>query len=97
MGTQVLQQVMNEKPLQLILEVDEPHTEPAIRRINFYMRLGFTVCREDYYQPPYSPHMNKVKMLLMSYPGILTQLEFIDIKAHIYREVYQLNNFMDFP
>lgn len=96
-GTQVIKQIMSENPLVIIIEVELPYTEQAIRRIAFYERLGFMLCQEDYYQPPYSPGMSKVKMLLMSFPHPLSREEFQAYKAKIYKDVYQLNNITDFP
>lgn len=96
-GTQVMKQIISENPPVIIVEVELPDTEQAIRRIAFYERLGFSLCQEDYYQPPYSPGMSKVKMLLMSFPHPLAYEEFLFFKARIYKDVYQLNNITDFP
>lgn len=96
-GTQVMKQLMSENLQVIIIEVELPDTEPAIRRIAFYERLGFMLCQEDYYQPPYSPGKNYVKMLLMSYPHSISREEFLSMKAKIYKEVYLLNNITDFP
>lgn len=96
MGTQVMKQIINENSPLIIVEVDLPDTEQSIRRIAFYERLGFSLCPEDYYQPPYSPGMVKVKMILMSFPHTLSREEFLFFKAKVYKEVYQLNNIDDF-
>lgn len=88
LGTQVLKQIISENPPMIIVEVELPDTGPAIRRIAFYERLGFSPCHEEYYQPPYSPGMSKVKMLLMSYPHSLSREEFLSFKGKIYKEVY---------
>ena len=91
-GTQVLKQVIAEYPKTLIVEVEEPITGEARHRIAFYESAGFSVCKGIYYQPPYSPNKNKVKMLLMSFPERILQFEFDEIKKQIYREVYQQND-----
>ena len=87
-GSQVLMQIIEAKSTKMILEVDEPTTELTKRRITFYERLGFSVCENIYYQPPYSLGQNEVKMLLMCYPEKITPLEFDAIKTQLYREVY---------
>jgi ribosomal protein S18 acetylase RimI-like enzyme len=87
-GTQVLKQVIEDKSTKVVVEVEEPITESARRRIEFYERLGFSVCEGIYYQPPYSSDKNKVKMLLMSFPNRLTPSDFETIKILIYRNVY---------
>ncbi|MBC8004782.1 MAG: GNAT family N-acetyltransferase [Verrucomicrobia bacterium] len=96
-GTQVLKQIISENPPTIILEVELPDTEQAIRRIAFYERLGFSLCIKDYYQPPYFPGKNKVKMLLMSFPHSLSPDEFQFYRTKIYKEVYPLYNITDFP
>lgn len=95
-GSEVLNLVIKEVSTPLIVEVEEPSSEGAMRRIALYQRLGFAVCHEVYYQPPYSPGKNAVKMLLMSYPRAITQAEFIIIKTKLYKEVYQ-RNITEFP
>lgn len=97
MGTRVMKQLMSENPPLIIVEVELPGTEAAMRRIAFYERLGFSLCQEDYYQPPYSPNKNPVKMLLMSFPHTLSPKEFQSFKARAYKQVYRLNNITDFP
>lgn len=89
-GSQVIKQIIEGEPTQVVLEVDEPTDEPSRRRITFYERLGFSVCENIYFQPPYSKGKDKVKMLLMSFPDKITDSEFTGIKELLYREVYQL-------
>ena len=87
-GTQVIQQLLNRSSIPVILEVEEPLTEIAQKRIAFYKRLNFNVCEGDYYQPPYSIGKNKVKMLLMSFPEKISQDSMIQVKTKIYVSVY---------
>ncbi|MDP2889227.1 MAG: GNAT family N-acetyltransferase [Bacteroidota bacterium] len=88
-GGQALKQVIAENLKPIIVEVEEPVTDDARRRIAFYESAGFSVCDGIYYQPPYSPDKNKVKMLLMSFPERVLPPEFDEIQTRIYREVYQ--------
>ncbi|MDP2115586.1 MAG: GNAT family N-acetyltransferase [Bacteroidota bacterium] len=88
-GSQALKQVIAENLKPIIVEVEEPVTDDARRRIAFYESADFSVCEGIYYQPPYSPDQNKVKMLLMSFPEKILPPEFDEIKTRIYREVYQ--------
>jgi ribosomal protein S18 acetylase RimI-like enzyme len=87
-GTLILKKLIEKKATKIVLEVEEPTSLSAKRRIEFYSRLGFHICNEIYYQPPYSPNKNKVKMLLMSYPDKLISSDFERIKALIYQLVY---------
>lgn len=87
-GTQAINQVlsMNSKPM--ILEVEEPFTETARKRISFYERLNFRVNEFSYFQPPYSIDKNSVRMLLMSHKKKIESKYFENIKALIHNQVY---------
>ena len=87
-GTQVIKRVlsMNSKPV--ILEVEEPFTENARKRIAFYERLHFTVNEFSYFQPAYSLEKKSIKMLLMSYPTNIYPEDFERIKVRIHDQVY---------
>lgn len=87
-GSKVIKQIIRTHPTRVILEVEEPLTDLAIRRKGFYTRLGFSVCERNYWQPAYSAEKSKVKMRLMSFPNKIQTEEFDLIKRHIYREVY---------
>ncbi|HEX7584527.1 MAG TPA: GNAT family N-acetyltransferase [Prolixibacteraceae bacterium] len=88
-GSQVFQQIFKLNSTQLILEVEEPFTRSAQKRIEFYERLNFVVSEGVYYQPPYSIGKNKVKMLLMSNPERILPDDFAAIQSRIYDVVYQ--------
>jgi ribosomal protein S18 acetylase RimI-like enzyme len=77
---------MNSKPI--ILEVEEPITENARKRIAFYERLNFTVNDFSYFQPAYSIGKSSVKMQLMSYPIKIEVADFERIKFRIHDHIY---------
>jgi hypothetical protein len=87
-GSKVIQQIISESAVPVILEVEEPNTEIARKRIDFYERLDFLVCEAEYFQPPYSTDKSKVKMQLMSYPEKIKDGDFPLIKSRIYWAVY---------
>ncbi len=61
---------LHDRPV--VLEVEPPHAgEMARRRIGFYERHGFELCRLPYVQPPYSPALPPVELRLMATGGIL--------------------------
>lgn len=91
-GTRIMKQIIEQAPCTIILEVEEPYTEQAKRRIAFYQNLGFILCPQEYYQPPYNPNNERVKMIIMSYPELVDDKEFAIIKKQIYREVYKWDN-----
>lgn len=88
-GTKVIQQIVAQGSTPVILEVEIPNTETALNRIKFYERLNFTVCEDEYFQPPYSIDKSEVKMLLMSYPEPILKDNFQLIKNKIHASVYK--------
>lgn len=88
-GTRIIRQIIAQISTPVILEVEEPHTLSARKRIGFYERLNFWVSDGDYCQPPYAIDKNKVKMLLMSYPNRIQPENFAGIKNRIHDVVYQ--------
>lgn len=87
-GTEAMLKLLKQSSNNFILEVEEPDTEMAKKRIAFYERIGFHVNRYEYYQPPYNPGKNKVKLLLMSYPQKLDKYRFGEVKTQIHAIVY---------
>jgi len=87
-GSQTIEQVLAINPAPVILEVEEPITEVAQKRISFYERLNFKVNDFNYFQPPYSIEKSSVKMLLMSHPTKINPEAFEKIKDRIHNGVY---------
>ena len=54
-GTQLLAALLKEWKHPIVLEAEIPALvgDLAYRRIRFYKRLGFRICRMPYWQPPY--------------------------------------------
>lgn len=86
-GTEVINQVVSMKK-PVILEVEEPLSDMAIKRIRFYERLHFSVSDGVYFQPPYSKGRKMVKMQLMSFPNELLSSNFESTKKLIHQHVY---------
>jgi len=68
-GGEVIRHILStagEAPL--ILEVELPDSDPdAVRRISFYESHGLYAMKDfPYYQPPYSPDLEEVPMMLMT-------------------------------
>lgn len=89
-GTETLQAMLQLYQGNFVLEVEEPFTETAQKRIAFYQQSGFILNANEYYQPPYSPGKNWVKLLLMSYPQKLEPSRFEEVKRQIHTLVYNL-------
>lgn len=52
----------------VILEVEPPENEVAVRRINFYNRLGFHLNDFPYMQPAMQKGQKPIPLKIMSYP-----------------------------
>ncbi len=87
-GTQTIEHLLSINSKPIILEVEEPLTETARKRIAFYERLNFRVNTFCYFQPPYSIEKASIKMLLLSYPTKISPEDFERIKDQIYHCVY---------
>lgn len=87
-GTEVIKQIISME-IPVVLEVEEPLSEMAIKRIRFYENLHFSASNMEYFQPPYSNGKKKIKMLLMSYPGELLPANFELTKKLIHQLVYK--------
>ena len=74
----------------IVLEVETPDEEMAIRRINFYKRHGFALWEKPYLQPPYKPGDSYLPMLLMAFGKLECERDFNTIKEKLYKEVYNV-------
>lgn len=90
-GGRILDYIIKEVSENLVLEVELPTTHLAMRRINFYKRMGFILHEDlEYYQPPYSCEKEWVRLLIMTHGSV-------DLKAEkvveiLQREVYDLKS-----
>ncbi len=87
-GAQGMQQLLGLLGCPVVLEVEPPVEDLARRRIGFYQRLGFELCNLPYTQPPYSPELQSVSLLLMSYGNMHLDSCFESVVKQLYREVY---------
>lgn len=65
-GSTIMRELLASIDTPLLIEVEHPKTEEAIRRIRFYERLGLTLLDFDYLQPSYDGVKPAVHMALMS-------------------------------
>lgn len=87
-GKLVLECIQEELKAPIVLEVEEPTDEMSTRRINFYKRLGFTLHKKLYMQPPYRKGDSELPMHLMTYGNIDMETNFESVRDMIYKEVY---------
>lgn len=86
-GTQVML-LMEAELGGIVLEVEPPVTEQAIRRISFYERLGYQAFTESYHQPSYYPHYPPLELRLMQKGLTPGTAAFQTIKGSLYKHVY---------
>lgn len=72
-GQKIIESLQN-KPL--ILEIDPPLDAISKRRKGFYERCGFVENPYSHTHPPYHENNSGHKLIVMSYPKILTPLEY---------------------
>jgi len=88
LGSQVIQNIIQQENRQIVLEVELATDEISLKRIKFYTQFGFGICPEPYIQPPYDKGKETLPMLIMAKPAINSGLEFQKIKATLHQQVY---------
>ena len=92
-GSFALTSFLAKTPLPVVLEVEKPETEEAIRRIAFYQRLDFTLWDEVLYiQPPYSPELESLELKLMSFGEIDLMEKSVEVIKTLYKYVYNVES-----
>lgn len=86
-GTQIML-LMEAELGGIVLEVEPPVTEQAIRRISFYERLGYKAFTASYYQPSYYPGHPPLELRLMQKGLTPGTADFQTIKDRLYKYVY---------
>ncbi len=88
-GGEIIEVLLSNTRDKVILEVELPVNRLNKRRIDFYQRLGFHLNHHNYYQPPLRKGGDKVQLLLMSWPGILSTDEVDNFVNQFYRCCFQ--------
>ena len=87
LGSKVIAQ-LQEKFGDLLLESEPSNLdEMAARRINFYLRNGFSIVSEDYIQPSYGPGKSSMNLFLLSN---FTLENVKTIEQELHRKVYEV-------
>ena len=87
-GSEALSKLLKMEGKRAILEVEMPYypNDAAMKRIQFYKRLGFQLRRIPYKQPPYRKGDEWLPMKLMTYGKLNVTNRVINT---IYHEVYK--------
>ncbi len=89
-GTELLKEYLSKNKQKIVLEVEKPETESAIKRIKFYEKIGLKLNNFNYIQPPYGKDKNPVPMFLMTYPEKINESEFSSVREKLHSIVYGL-------
>lgn len=85
LGSHILTE-LQQKFNNILLESEPSHLdEIAERRINFYLRNGFSIISEDYIQPSYGPGKNSMNLFLLSNFAVK---DVKNLEEELYSKVY---------
>lgn len=91
-GTSFLNEFIKKNNKQIVLEVENPDNETAIKRIKFYEHLGFVLNSYNYMQPSYHNDRTTVPMKIMTLQKTLSEQEYNKITKKIKQEVYNVKD-----
>ena len=77
-------------PLPIVLEVEVPNEEMAIRRVGFYQRQGFHLNEAKYLQPPYREGDEWLELKLMSNDPDFLEANLEHVRNQIYQIAYNV-------
>ena len=90
-GTRIMTLFMKQTSLPIILEVEKPDSDMALRRVNFYKRLGFIHNEAIHYlQPSYHQEGDMLPLDIMSTTP-LAETDFAPMRQMLYSFVYMCN------
>ena len=76
----------------LVLEVEMPNEEIAVRRIGFYQRQGFNLNNKKYMQPPYRENDAWLELQLMTTDPAFLDAHFDSVRNEIYHKAYNVKD-----
>ncbi len=79
--------LVKEKSKLIVLEVEPPETETAIKRIEFYKKNSFICSDYNYMQPSYRKGGNAIPLIIMTSKPISTPQS---VKDSLYKNVYKV-------
>ncbi|MCG8578924.1 MAG: GNAT family N-acetyltransferase [Bacteroidales bacterium] len=89
LGAKALIDFINKNEQGIILEVELPDKTNNKRRIAFYERLGFKLNSYTHKQWPLRNNGKELDLLLMSYPKLLTRLDYIEFQSELKKRCFQ--------
>ena len=90
-GRNVMELFIEKTDKPILLEVELPDNDLAMRRIGFYQRIGFNLWENiEYSQPEYIKGSGAIPMKLMSFGKLEVEKNFAEIKRKVYSVVYNI-------
>jgi ribosomal protein S18 acetylase RimI-like enzyme len=90
-GSGMMRAFLSQAEKPVVIEVEDEKTETNLRRIHFYLRLGFHLSQYGYNQPVYRGDMSKkIPLKLMTYPNPLTAAGFEDFRQQVFTQIYKI-------
>ena len=87
-GSELIRKLLLSTDKKVFLEVEPVHDDISERRVKFYERLGFKMTDFYYEQPPLRKTDGWTELKVMSYPDKINEIDFLNYKKEIYKEVY---------
>lgn len=87
-GSQVLKQFCSRSSKPVVLEIELPDTDEAIRRKDFYERNHFVAWPNEYFQPPFRKGDNCLPVMICCYGELSPAVDFDNVKQTLHTEVY---------
>ena len=87
-GSKMLEEYLQNTTKEVFLEVEPPLTDLAIRRIEFYKRLGFKQNTFEYFQPALQKGQSPIRLNIMTYPAFVNEEDFNKHKKEVFKIAY---------
>lgn len=88
-GSKFLNEFIANAGKKIVLEVEPPENEIAIKRIKFYERVGFNLISHTYFQPSYHGDGGEVEMKIMTTANNYSKENFENDTALIRKYIYK--------
>ena len=90
-GSNAIKLLLDKIDLPVVLEVEKPETEDAVRRIRFYEKHNFKIWHDvEYIQPAYSPELNSIELKLMTAGELDLVIEAERVISTLHSHVYNV-------
>ena len=83
-------ELLKKKNKTIILEIDPPIDEISIRRKSFYNRVGYKENTFNHIHPPYNNLNSGHVLSVMSYPNLLSQIEYDNFNLYLKNRVMKV-------